>query len=69
MARKLVSAERYALLAMDYSIRIEFQARGSPHAHCVIWVKDAPKYGVGSDVEVCEFIGQYITCAIPQRAN
>ena len=24
---------------VDYAIRIEFQARGSPHAHCVIWVK------------------------------
>ena len=28
----------------DYAIRIEFQARGSPHAHCVILVKDAPKH-------------------------
>ena len=26
----------------DYAIRIEFQAGGFPHAHCVIWVKDAP---------------------------
>ena len=26
----------------DYGLRIEFQARGSPHAHCVIWVKNAP---------------------------
>ena len=48
----------------DYGIRIEFQARGSPHAHCVIWVKDAPKYGVDSDEKVCEFIDQYITCVI-----
>ena len=34
---------------VDYAIRIEFQARGSPHAHCIIWVKDAPKYGVDHD--------------------
>ena len=54
---------------VDYGIRIEFQARGSPHAHCVIWVKDAPKYGIDSDEEVCAFIDKYITCAIPQRAN
>ena len=26
----------------DYAIRIEFQ-RGSPHAHCVLWIKNAPK--------------------------
>ena len=51
---------------VDYGIRIEFQARGSPHAHCVIWVKDAPKYGIDSDEDVCEFIDKYITCSIPQ---
>ena len=51
---------------VDYGIRIEFQARGSPHAHCVIWVKDAPKYGVDSDEKVCAFIDQYITCAVPK---
>ena len=49
----------------DYAIRIEFQARGSPHAHCVIWVKDAPKYGIDDDQLVCDFIDQYITCGIP----
>ena len=46
----------------DYGIRIEFQARGSPHAHCVIWVKDAPKYGINDNAEVCDFIDQYIMC-------
>ena len=24
------------------AIRIEFQFRGSPHAHCFIWIKDCP---------------------------
>ena len=51
----------------DYAIRIEFQARGSPHAHCVIWVKDAPKYGIDDDQLVCDFIDQYITCGIPSE--
>ena len=51
----------------DYAIRIEFQARGSPHAHCVIWVKDAPKYGIDDNQLVCDFIDQYITCAIPSE--
>ena len=41
----------------DYGIHI---ATGSPHAHRVIWVKDAPRYGVDSDEEVCEFIDQAI---------
>ena len=50
---------------VDYATRIEFQARGSPHAHCMLWVKDAPRYGVASNAEICQFIDQYITCAIP----
>ena len=51
----------------DYAIRIEFQARGSPHAHCVIWVKDAPEYGVDHDSEVCDFIDQYVSCKLPKE--
>ena len=49
----------------DYAIRIEFQARGSPHAHCVIWVKDAPKHIESPDSDVCDFIDQYVSCALP----
>ena len=52
---------------VDYGIRIEFQNRGSPHAHCVIWIKDAPKYEVNDDSDVCAFIDQYISCAIPSE--
>ena len=26
-----------------YAIRVEFQARGSHHVHCLLWVEDAPK--------------------------
>ena len=51
----------------DYAIRIEFQARGSPHAHCVIWVKDAPEYGVDHDSQVCDFIDQYVSCKLPKE--
>ena len=51
---------------VDYGLRIEFQARGSPHAHCVTWVKDAPKCDVGDD-NACAFIDQYISCAIPSE--
>ena len=51
----------------DYAIRIEFQARGSPHAHCVIWVKDAPEYGVDHDSQVCDFIDQCVSCKLPKE--
>ena len=26
----------------EYAIKIEFQERGSPHAHCLLWVDGAP---------------------------
>ena len=34
---------------IDYYWRVEFQTRGSPHIHMLVWLKDAPKY------KVCEF--------------
>jgi len=43
-------------------IRIEFQARGSPHAHLLLWIEDAPKIDEQTDEEVCEFIDRYVTC-------
>ena len=52
---------------VDYAIRIEFQSRGSPHAHTILWIKDAPKLGVDSDQEVCNFIERYVHCNIPQE--
>ena len=36
---------------IEYVIRIEFQARGSPHAHTLIWIKDAPKLGYAEITE------------------
>ena len=49
---------------VDYVIRIEFQARGSPHAHTLLWVKNAPQIDVQTDDEVCEFVQKYISCNI-----
>ena len=49
----------------DFMIRIEFQARGSPHAHTLLWVKDAPVFGNDPDEDVVAFIDKYQTCALP----
>ena len=46
-------------------IRIEFQARGCPHAHTILWMKDSPKLNINSDEEVVAFINKYQMCAIP----
>lgn len=51
---------------MDYIIQIEFQARGSPHAHTILWIKGAPKLGVESDQDV---IDQYISCSTADDAD
>ena len=54
---------------VDYVIRIEFQARGSPHAHTLLWVKNAPQINVQTDDEVCEFVQKYISCDIPDNED
>ena len=51
----------------DYAIRIEFQLRGSPHAHCILWMKDSPKFGIDPDRKVCEYIDRYISCELPSE--
>ncbi|XP_060571765.1 uncharacterized protein LOC132729947 [Ruditapes philippinarum] len=51
----------------DFFIRTEFQQRGSPHVHCVLWVKDAPMAGEQSEEEVCSFVDQYIHCTLPHN--
>ena len=54
---------------VDYAIRIEFQARGSPHAHTLLWVKNAPQINVQTDDEVCRFVQDHISCEIPEEDN
>ena len=48
----------------DYVIKIKFQMRGSPHTHCLLWVKDAPKIDKDPDDVVCAFTDKYITSMI-----
>ena len=50
----------------DHVIKIEFQMRGTPHAHCLLWIEGAPKIDNSSDNAVCEFIDKYITAVTPQ---
>ena len=50
---------------MDYVIKIEFQMRGSPHAYCLLWVKDSPKIVKDPDDIVCAFIDKNITAVMP----
>ena len=43
--------------------------RRSPHAHCLLWVKDAPKIDKDPDNVVYVFIDKYITAVIPPVAS
>ena len=49
----------------DHVIKIEFQMRGSPHAHCLLWVKDAPIIDKDDDSVICRFIDKYISAKLP----
>ena len=49
----------------DYFHRVEFQARGWPHLHCLIWIEGAPIFDNQSDHEVVNFIDEYIACFKP----
>ena len=39
--------------------------RGSPHAHCLLWVNDAQKIDQDPDDVVIDFIEKYITATLP----
>ena len=52
----------------DWFYRVEYQQRGSPHIHMLIWIENAPEYGKDDTADVTSFIDQIITCQRP-RAN
>ena len=49
----------------DWFYRVEYQQRGSPHIHMLIWLENAPVFGVNDDEEVTAFIDSIITCSKP----
>jgi hypothetical protein len=47
--------------------RIDYQARGAPHVHCILWIEDAPVIGTSSIEEVVEYLDSIITCELPDK--
>ena len=41
---------------VDWLYRVEYQQRGSPHIHMLIWLENAPTFGIDSDQKVITFI-------------
>ena len=54
---------------VDYIIKIEFQARGSPHAHCLLWVNDSPVPGKDDDEKICKFVDRYCMGYLPEGVD
>lgn len=46
---------------VDFWYRVEFQHRGSPHIHGLLWVSDAPKYETDDNDKIEEFISKHIS--------
>ena len=49
----------------DWFYRVEYQQRCSPHIHMLIWLENAPVFGVDKDDDVTSFIDKIITCHLP----
>ena len=49
----------------DWFYRVEYQQRGSPHIHMLIWLESAPVFGVVDDAVVTDFIDNIISCQWP----
>ena len=45
----------------------EYQSRGAPHYHILVWIEGAPVIGKDSEEEVLQWIRKRITCRIPNE--
>ena len=64
--RDLISSQAEPLgKVLDFFYRVEFQHRGSPHIHCLLWIEGAPVFETDSDKTVCNFVSKYITAQLP----
>lgn len=48
---------------LDYFYKVEFQMRGSPHIHMMIWVENSPVIGEDSIEDILSFIDRYVQCS------
>lgn len=46
----------------DFFYRVEFQQRGSPHVHMIVWIENAPKYLENDNKEIVAFVDSYLKC-------
>ena len=54
---------------IDYFLRVEFQHRGSPYIHMLVWIKNAPLLNTSSKEDIIDFIDRNITCERPEEKD
>ena len=47
----------------------EYQMRGAPHYHELLWIDEAPVIGVHSEITILKWIQERITCRIPDKES
>ena len=51
------------------AVRIKFQFRGPPHAHCFIWIKDCPVLTDDNIELFVKFIDKHISAILPDPVS
>lgn len=50
-----------------YALRIEFQMRGSPHLHALIWCDDCPKLTHDNKQAYIDYIDKHVQAYLPSK--
>lgn len=50
---------------VDHFYKIEFQHRGSPHVHMLVFTEDSPKYRSPVDInDIAKYVDKYVSCSL-----
>ncbi|XP_062569080.1 uncharacterized protein LOC134231172 [Saccostrea cucullata] len=49
-------------IVKDFFYRTEFQQRGSPHIHMIVWIENAPKYHENNEQVIVNYVDNYLKC-------
>ena len=55
---------------VDYFVRVEFQKRGSPHLHVILWIADAPDLDTEQgQLDAAKFLDTFVKTTIPDDSD
>jgi len=67
--KHIVTKEALGGKLKHHAIRVEFQARGSAHVHCLVRIENAPTLTAETVDEYIEFIDNVVKCDLPEDKN